>query len=147
MDDWDRDRIFPRGEYNLPPLRRFEEFALRVARLMPEAEVQRARDVILFIERDDPGLVVFVTPEALEIRLPTTVWDGPHSPRPTSRLWKRRTWRRLGDRKLKRLLDEGRQARTAQFVNCRFCGKPYPPEHRHDDVCHGCAERHLGVVH
>jgi hypothetical protein len=24
----------------------------------------------------------------------------------------------------------------------------FPPEHRDgDDVCHGCAERHLGVVH
>ena len=31
---------------------------------------------------------------------------------------------------------------------CRECGRRFAPGHMHsDDVCQGCAERHLGVTH
>jgi hypothetical protein len=43
------------------------------------------------------------------------------------------------------------QARRRSIHPCAFCGEPTPPEHgsrfeEHGLVCHGCMERHLGVV-
>jgi hypothetical protein len=44
-----------------------------------------------------------------------------------------------------------RAKREARLVACAFCGAVLPPGrvHRIDGrvVCHGCAERHLAVVH
>ena len=41
-----------------------------------------------------------------------------------------------------------RRARRASFMRCRFCGHGFAPEQRfEDDVCHGCASEHLGVVY
>jgi hypothetical protein len=44
-----------------------------------------------------------------------------------------------------------RAKREAMLAACAFCGALLPPGqvHRIDDrvVCHGCAERHLGIVH
>lgn len=38
--------------------------------------------------------------------------------------------------------------RRSKFQNCTFCKQPTPPEWQHNhDVCRGCAEKHLGVVH
>jgi len=83
-----------------------------------------------------------------QLRLPTTEWVGPHTPKASSRLWKRVKWEGMGEVRLSRLLESARQARAAEFTRCRFCGQEFPPGRRHEtDVCHGCAERHLGVVH
>jgi hypothetical protein len=139
--------IDPRNEYGFKELRRFEEFALRILDLLPDSQVERTRDVIQVAHGKDEGIIVLVTPEAIELRLPTLEWPHPHSPGPSSRLWKRIKWERLGGRKLKRLLDEAKQARMDEFATCRFCKQRFPPECMHDDVCHGCAERHLGVCH
>ena len=46
------------------------------------------------------------------------------------------------------LIDEAGRQRREAFRTCRYCGRTLGPEHMQtDDVCHGCAERHLGVVH
>ncbi len=93
------------------------------------------------------GIIVFVTPEAIEIRMPTLEWPHPHTPGPCSRLWKRLSWERLTDKRLVKLLDEARQLRAGMFEQCRFCHRLFPPERRYEDVCHGCAEKQLGIVH
>ena len=45
------------------------------------------------IEHDyegEEGIVLLITPEAIELRLPTVEWtEGTHGPAPTSRLWRR----------------------------------------------------------
>ena len=127
--------------------RRFEEQAMEVLRLFPEAAVERTRDVIQINVRDTRGIVLLLTPETLELRLPTVEWHGPHSPALSSSLWKRVKWGNMSRRRLQKLCDEALRAREELFKHCRFCGREFPPEHRHDDVCHGCAERELGVVH
>lgn len=41
-----------------------------------------------------------------------------------------------------------RRAREARLGLCRSCGRRFVPGHMHEnDVCQGCAVRHLGVVH
>lgn len=141
-------RIDPEGRYQLGELRQFERFVLRVLDVLHDARVERARDVVQITENDERGIIVFVTPEAIELRLPTLEWPHPGIPGPCSHLWKRVMWDRISDAELSQLLQEAQQARARQFTTCRFCGQQVPPEHRHErDVCHGCAEAHLGIVH
>ncbi|MGB5816377.1 MAG: hypothetical protein WBI27_14375 [Thermoanaerobaculia bacterium] len=99
--------------------------------------------------RGERGLVFLVTAEAIEIRLPTIEWTrGAYGPAASSTLWKRATWEDLqSGRGLHGLIDEARAARESEFKRCRFCGEEVPSERRIDEeVCHGCAERHLGVT-
>lgn len=94
------------------------------------------------------GIVVLVNSESLEIRLPTIEWThGSHGPVAATRLWRRIEGADLDDSALRHALREAAEARRGEFSPCRFCGERVAIEHRHGDVCHGCAERHLGVVH
>src|SRR5207248_10748573 len=125
-----------------------EYHAQRVIGLLPGASVERTRDVFPIDYNGDEGIVVVVTPEALELRLPTIEWTaGSYGPAESSRLWKRRAWSRLSDSQLARLPAAAQQERRAQFQVCRHCHQSFPPERRiSGDVRHGCAERHEGRV-
>lgn len=91
---------------------------------------------------------VVLTPEALEVRLPTVAWtQGAYGPAASSTLWQRVLWESISTADVYALCTDALRVREKQFVPCRFCGREFPPEHRHDDVCHGCAERELGIVH
>jgi hypothetical protein len=47
-------------------------------------------------------------------------------------------------RELRKAEQRGQAARR----ECRYCGRRMVPGHMHsEDVCQGCAERELGVVH
>jgi hypothetical protein len=51
-------------------------------------------------------------------------------------------------RQLSGALARARARREAARRSCRYCGERFSPGHMHsEDVCQGCAERHLGVVH
>jgi hypothetical protein len=126
-------------------LRSFEEFAKKVEQLLRTPIRERTRDAIQLTEPADLGIIVLLTPDAIELRLPTIVWQI--HPIPSSRLWKRIEFP-VAISEVALAISAAREARSTQFHRCRFCGDLYPPERRHsDDVCHGCAENHLGVVH
>ena len=150
-EDLDTSRIDPEGKYASHPPRYFERLAARVLNLLPIASVQRTRDCIQLAEPHDPGIVVLLTPAALEIHLPTLEWEDPHSPRDSITLYRRFPFRELDPDKLRDLLNQARDARQAQFRPCHFCQRATPPEHAHDMegmyACHGCCERELGIVH
>lgn len=111
-------------------------------------EIYRADGLQVEIDRRGCRVALVLTTEAVEIRLPTVEWPGPHSPVATTRLWKRVDWSEVSDSKaLRALLDAAAKERRREFIPCRFCRRRTPPEHRHDDVCHSCAEGYLGVVH
>lgn len=130
------------------PLTTVERHALTVDRLLPGANVERTGDVFQFSMDDKNGIVIFVTAEAAELRLPTVEWTcGSYGPVATSRLWKRVKWAALRDGQLAELLDAARRARQREFRPCKFCHNRFPPERRHGNVCHGCAERFQGIVH
>jgi hypothetical protein len=148
----ERQLVDPENKYDFGGPLQVDTVALQLIELLPGAILERTRDVIQFELREEPGLVLLVTAEAIEVRLPTVEWTrGSHGPAPSSRYWKRIKIPGSGQLNMKRmesLIEEARSVRAAEFVTCRFCKKDFPPEHGHDDdVCHGCAEQHLGVVH
>lgn len=130
-------------------MRRFEQEALELLEFFPDATISRTRDAIQIDIRGESGIVLILTPEACELRLPTVSWVHPHVPIRLSKLGQRILWGKMSrDKTLKDLCNEMLRVREDEYKLCRFCGREFPPEHRHsDDVCHGCAERHLGVVH
>ncbi len=150
MDD-DRERIDPECRYGAEGLRQVEQRALEMLEALPGASLARTRDVIEISHLDDRGIVVLVTAEAVELRLPTVEWTkGAYGPAYASRLWKRVTWKKLDGEEglLLSLLTEAIERRAAEFRECKYCGQLVPPEYQHGkNVCHGCAEEHLGVVH
>lgn len=90
--------------------------------------------------------MLILTPEALELRLPSMDWVHVYCAVPTSRLWKRVKWERFDD--LYGLVTQAREKRRGEFRECKSCHERFPPERRHGrDVCHVCAEEHLGIVH
>jgi hypothetical protein len=120
--------------------------------MVPGAEfTDRTRDVIQLgvptgIEEDD-RIVILVTAEAFEIRLPTVEWTmGAYGPALTSKLW-RRPRVSVGLPAVADLIQGAIEVRWKQFRVCKYCGERFPPEHRHGNVCHGCAEKHQGIVH
>lgn len=143
----DLDWMNPEGDHRHVARRPFEEFAGRLMARMPEAELERTRDSIQLSAGGERGVVILITPEAMEIRLPTMDWPRPYMAVPSSRLWKRLQWARLSEKRMMKLIEEARQVRAAEFVPCRFCGKEFPPERRADDACHSCASKHLGIVY
>lgn len=148
MPGTDRQRIDPDGRYPADPPRRAECFALLVLDHLRGAALERTRDVIQIDGGGDQGIVVVITPDDLELRMPTTEWTGgAYGPAPSSTLWKRIGLDDLDGADLPGLLDAAIAHRAGEFVACRHCGQLFPPEHRHDDVCHGCSEKHLGIVH
>jgi hypothetical protein len=45
-------------------------------------------------------------------------------------------------------IDRVRALREAALRSCRYCGARHTPGYMHtEDVCQGCAPRHLGVVY
>ena len=122
--------------------------AERAQAMLAEARVTRTPHVTELVVDGERGLVVLVTAEAFELRLPTVEWTaGTHAPAETSRLWRRLDVDGLSDAELAAQIERARAARAAEFVACRYCGRRTPPEHRiGKDVCHSCAERHEDVV-
>ena len=54
----------------------------------------------------------------------------------------------VGSEHLTDVITRARAAGIARRQTCRYCRETFNPGWMHDaDVCQGCAERHLGVVH
>jgi hypothetical protein len=72
-------------------------------------------------------------------------WDGPATPYPRLRDVTH-LGRPLSKDEVARAATEARTQRKRALRNCRFCREACIPGHMHsDDVCQGCAERHLHV--
>jgi hypothetical protein len=127
---------------------RVEINAKRIIDLLPSSTVERTRDCIQINYRGEKGIVILVTPESIELRLPTVEWTmGVYGPATSSKFWKRINVYETTDEELDILLKDALKERQNEFKTCRYCMKSFPPEHRiNENVCHGCAERYLGVV-
>jgi len=144
----DRVRIDPDGRYPADGLRRVEQSAMRVLTHLPGGRLERTRDAIQIDQGGENGIVVLVTAEAVEFRLPTVEWTrGAYGPAQASRLWKRVKTERLSDELLESLIRQALDTRAREFRKCKYCREVFPSERRHGNVCHGCAVAHLGVVH
>lgn len=50
--------------------------------------------------------------------------------------------------RLSEAIEKAREAGSARRQTCRYCGEAFNPGWMHEpDICQGCAEEHLGVVH
>ena len=156
MNDRSEEPIAPEEVYPADGLRWVDRVARFVRAILPDARVERTRDVYQLNDEGQGGLVVVVTPEAVEIRLPTVEWtSGYAGPVASSRLWKRTLMRNWDDgdtaSRLAKLIASGRRKRNREIRPCGNCRRPTPPEHAHTidgrHVCQGCAELHMGVVH
>ena len=115
--------------------------------LDPDAELTQTPEGIQVRLNSHEEIVVLVTPEAFEIRLPTIKWTGgTHGPVATTRFWRRVRSASVDVARLQAVIKEASEVRRSEFCLCRFCGESFPIESRLDDVCHGCASQHLGVV-
>ena len=146
----DRIRIDPENRYPADGLRQVEELAKRVLDCLPDAQVERTRDAIQIDHGGEMGIVVLVTAEAVEFRLPTVEWTGgAYGPASSSRFWRRVRAVKIseGDLELADLLGKAHEARAREFRKCKYCKGLVAVEHRHGTVCHACSERYEGVVH
>ena len=144
-----RSLIDPDNKYPSECPRSIEVTAETVLRILPGARLERTRDAIQIDTGDDEmALVLLITPEALELRLSSTKWTcGSNGPVAASVLWKRLPETEFSTEQLTKLIADAKDARRAQFRECRYCGQTWPPEHMDGDVCHGCEEREQGIVH
>jgi len=126
-----------------------EEIALQVMGVLPDCGLERTRDVIQLSHGGEAGIVIIVTREAIEFRLPTVEWTmGAYGPAASSETWKRVPTANITERRLSSLISGAFAARQKQFRECRYCKQLVPQEHRYnDDICHGCASEHLKVVY
>lgn len=146
----ERQDIDPEHRYPMDGLLDFEETAQQILQLLPGAVVSRTRDVIQldYKQAQDPdGLSVLVTPEVVELRLPTIKWVGPHSPAPSSRFKERVQWQEEGH-DWAALIQSAQETQRETFEVCQYCGQQNPRGWMHSKtVCQSCAERELGIVH
>lgn len=144
----ERQTIDPDDSYPADGMREAEEHALMLLALLPGAVLERTRDVIQINYQGEEGMVALVTAESLELRLPKIEWTcGAYGPAASSRLWKRILWSKIKAGDLERILHRALEARRLEFKPCKYCGERFPPDRRHGNVCHGCAEKHEGIVH
>jgi hypothetical protein len=79
-------------------------------------------------------------------------WETPVSAVERPRRVGALNWRRLPESTLMtvvgQLIKGTREVRRSRYKACRFCGRTNPPEWlHHDNVCQGCAEAELGMIH
>lgn len=143
--------IEPGQRYPVTELRRFEEYALQILEMLPGARAERTPDVIqinLGDFRDEKGIVVILTPEAIELRLPTLQWLGPHTPVASSKLWKRINLDNSKNFDIAQLIASAQEAQAQSFGVCKFCSQKLPSGWMsQQDICQSCAEKHLGIVY
>jgi hypothetical protein len=96
---------------------------------------------------DPDGEVGFVqTPGGFFVGWVDVAWPGPGTPLPYLRSVVHLP--ELDASSLEPELEKARKKRRRALRRCRHCGEEHVPGRMHSrDVCHGCAERGLGVVH
>ena len=130
-----------------------EHHARRALGMFTTAATEHTRDAIQIHsgvtgDPHDHEVVILVTPQTLELRLPTIEWThGSYGLRPPRRLWTRLGHDAIDEDALARNIERTIAARVAEFRTRRLFGDAFPLEHRSaDDLCHGCASRHHGAV-
>jgi hypothetical protein len=123
--------------------------------LLPTPVRQELSDDGVILTGGDPGLVVVrVSNGGVEVSVFGIRWNGPHTPTRSDRRLCYLSWEELPEDLpeqavvVQALIQAALVARRAKFRMCRYCQRSMPPEWQHSgDVCQGCAEKHLGVVH
>lgn len=151
IDDFEKGLVDPDQKYtnHRTNLTQLEKNALKILKHLEGAIVERTSDSIQINYNDLKGITVLVTSEAFEIRLPTIEWaGGAYDPVQTSDLWKRIEIEEINDDEIQGLLHLGLKEQVKHLGTCEYCKKEFHESQMDGEtVCHGCAERELGVLH
>jgi hypothetical protein len=126
--------------------------AIRKQLPKPVRKVVEADGSTVFIAGDPGEVIVRVSDSSLTVFEFAVEWIGPHQHEfrevPVARLeWPELPRARAIDA-IAALIAATRASRLAKYRKCRFCGETSPPEWMtKKDVCDGCAEAHLGIIH
>lgn len=131
------------------------EFVSILHSLLPLPVSEEQSDDGVILTAGDPGLVVVdVSNRGLVISIFGVRWDGPHTPIRHDRELCSLSWQELPNDLpqqaiiVQALIQAAVAIRRCTFHICSYCKQPTPPEWQHNhNVCRGCAEKHLGVVH
>jgi hypothetical protein len=104
-----------------------------------------------FAAAGHPDLEVSVEGENVTVQLLEARWSAPHTPSQVKTVIISINWAEHSPDSAGKILDqgvrEGHRRLLASLVQCRLCKLSFSPGHMHEDVCHSCAEKHLGIVH
>lgn len=152
-----------------PYLRQFERLADELQKdfLFPHCQMERTRDCIQITIPDeiyrktlgsdhDLGIILLLTPDHIEIRLPIVDWtQGAYGPVSSSRSWKRLkiddyATDRLSQEELTSLLDlitQGIEKRRKEFRRCRKCGEVVEVLEMKQGKCETCNNGGVPLVY
>lgn len=84
--------------------------------------------------------------ERWEFQVGVVTWNGPHTP--TIRWIAFRSWKRKPTAAQLSRAELAARAQTRFFRTCELCHEFMNAGHMHgDQICQGCAQRHLGIVY
>jgi len=122
------------------------------ADLSQPCTISTAWDGAEIYESGDPSeVMVRITSTEVQVYLPSFFWRNSHEIVRDPQLLGTLNWRLLGRPDTfiacHHLIQTAQKQRRETFRKCKYCEKIFGPEHMDDDVCHGCEEKHLHVVH
>jgi hypothetical protein len=133
---------------------RYEQLIAFLSTHMPApVEQHEAADGIMVFRGGSPVEVVATLTHASVIVEEFAVrWETPFSPVDRPRRVGTVNWRRLPESTVMNVVNQlikgAREMRLGRYRTCKFCSRTNPPEWlQGDDVCQGCAQAELGVVH
>ena len=117
----------------------------------PTDEQETESGALRLIVGDPREVIVTIDDCTIEVAVFGVRWTGSHTseihPRSVGVLHWADFEHVQFEQLLTTLLQAAQNARRAELGQCRYCGRLLGPEHMHGDMCHGCAERHEGIVH
>ena len=98
-----------------------------------------------------PEVMVRITSTEVQVYRPSYFWRNSHELIRDPQLLGTLNWRFLGRydtlTAFLYLINTAQKQRRETFRKCKYCESIFGPEHMDDDVCHGCEEEHLHIVH
>jgi hypothetical protein len=133
---------------------RFEQLIAFLGSNLPQPVEQQDDGAggIIFTGGSPGEVVAHLTELRLAIAEFSVEWDTPDTFQVKPRRVGVIRWRRLPEIDLMNaagsLIKGAREMRLSRYRICRYCEKSNPPEWMRDEnVCQGCAQQELGVVH
>jgi hypothetical protein len=133
-----------------------EQLALvdAVRALLPQPVVEEATPGKFVFLAGEPTLVeVILSGRGVVVSMYGRRWTGSHTSERNCLELSRLAWKDLPASLpkqilvVKALVKAAVEIRRGQFFHCQYCKQRLPPERGGNDVCHSCAEKHLGIVH
>lgn len=145
MNDWqldDNTRYVPERKRRRSSWPEMDSRVQQILEHLPGAKVEYESGArqLRYCDSQGVGIILHLTAESLDLRLPAIRWHGPAKYSIESRRWKKVAWDDITDDDLPKLLAGALQARKDEYSTCRSCGQSLPLGYMYnEDVCYGCS--------